>query len=192
MYSITRHGETCHGTSVSGLGVFTDENGDTYAGQHKDGCACGLGVDSWATGKIYAEYGPDGEWDGRWLDRNADGDTVYYLFQRGEEKDSAFVYADGRCMYNGEACTPDDPRLLALTAQVAPVEVRLAAPTHHPPLASPLAPKRSSDGSAGSFRPSAGAGDRRGRRGAPPFRTPSLVAMRRGPTAAALPSTPTQ
>ena len=38
------------------------------------------------------------------------------------------MYAGGDCWYNGEACAPDDPRLLALIAQVAPVEVRPAAP----------------------------------------------------------------
>ena len=70
------------------------------------------------------------------------------------------MYADGRCTYKGEACAPDDPRLLALIAQVAPVEVRPAAaappPANRPPLAH-LPPmnkwKQSSDGSAGSFCP---------------------------------------
>jgi hypothetical protein len=64
------------------------------------------------------------------------------------------VSADGDCEYNWSACAPDDPRLLALIAQVAPVrvEVRPAAPAPHPPLA-PHARKKSSDGSAGSFCP---------------------------------------
>jgi hypothetical protein len=43
------------------------------------------------------------------------------------------VSADGRYKYNGVACAPDDPRVLALIAQVAPVEVRPAAPAPHPP-----------------------------------------------------------
>jgi hypothetical protein len=71
----------------------------------------------------------------------AGGHTVYRLWERGERKEYASVSADGTyCTYNGEACAPDDPRLLALIAQVAPVEVRRAAPAPHPPLAchSPL------------------------------------------------------
>ena len=155
MSSIIRDGDTYHGISVFGRGVFTnDEYGCTYAGQIRDGHACGLGVLTSSDGhKEYAEYGPDGKFDGRCLYRSAYGHTSYRLYERGKPKEYAVVYADGRCVYNGVTCAPDDPRLLALTAQVAPVEVRLAAPTHHPPLASPLAPKRSSDGSAGSFCP---------------------------------------
>ena len=135
MSSIIRNGDTYHGISVDGRGVFTDKDGDTYAGQYRDGYACGLGVLTWSDGsKDYAEYGPDGERDGRHLDRNAVGDTVYRLWERGETKDCAIVYANGlRCSYNIYACTPDDPRLLALIAQVAPVEVRPAARASHPP-----------------------------------------------------------
>jgi hypothetical protein len=73
--------------------------------------------------KVYAEHGHDGKYDGRNLVRNAGGDTDYYLFERGKRKEYARVSADGRCEYNDVACAPDDPRLLALIAQVAPVEV---------------------------------------------------------------------
>ena len=62
------------------------------------------------------------------MHRWAGGDTWYRLYERGEAKEYADVDADGRCMYNDVACAPDDPRLLALIAQVAPVEVRPAAP----------------------------------------------------------------
>jgi hypothetical protein len=154
MSSIIRNADTYHGISVDGRGVFTNKCGWTYAGQCKGGYACGLGVVTWSGGtKVYAEYGPDGQCDGRCLDRFAVGDTGYRLFERGKAKESTYVYANGRCMYNYEACAPDDLRVLALIAQVAPVEVRPAARAPHPPLASPLAPKRSSDGSAGSFCP---------------------------------------
>ena len=154
MSSIIRVGDTYHGISFFGRGVFTDDlfGGRTYTGQCKDGHACGLGVLTYSDGtKVYAEHGPDGQFDGRCLDRFANGNTDYYLFERGKAKESTYVYANGRCMYNYEACAPDDPRVLALIAQVAPVEVHPAAPAPHPPLASPLAPKQSSDGSAGSF-----------------------------------------
>jgi hypothetical protein len=178
MSSITRDGDTYHGISVFGRGVFTEEEGTTYAGQHRDGYACGLGVATYSFGsKEYAEHGPNGQCDGRWLLRISLGNTVYGLVERGEEKESAAVSADGDCNYTGVACAPDDPRLLSLIAQVAPVEVRPAARSPLPPLARPLAPKQSSDGSAGSFYP-AGASDRRGRRGALPRHMPSLVVAR--------------
>ncbi len=139
MSSIIREGDTFHGISVDGRGVFTNDNEfgrHTYAGQIRDGHACGLGVATWPDGtKGYAEHGPDGKYDGRYLDRWADGHTYYCLVERGEAKENAHVSADGRCTYNGEDCAPDDPRLLALIAQVAPVEVRPAAraPTRHSP-----------------------------------------------------------
>ena len=138
MSSITRGGETYHGISVESRGVFKDEYGTrTYAGQCKDGYACGLGVATYSDGtKVYAEHGPDGQCDGRYFGRDARGNNFYYLFERGKRKDNALVSADGRCWYNYELCAPDDPRLLALIAQVAPVEVRPAARAPHPPLAS--------------------------------------------------------
>ena len=194
MSSIIRDGDTYHGINVFGRGVFTnDEYGWTYVGKCRDGHACGLGVVTYSDGyKAYAEHGPDGYYDGRGLVRSPNGDADYDLFERGEKKEIAVVYADGRCLYNGEACAPDDPRVLALIAQVAPVEVRPArSPSPPPATRRPLAPKQSSDGSAGSFVP-AGAGDRRGHRGAPPRRTPSLVAVRHNPTAAAMQSSFTQ
>ena len=143
MSSIIRRGDTFHGIRVESRGVFTDKYGRSYAGQCKDGHACGLGLLTGSSGsKTYAEHGPDGQFDGRWLARDADGDTAYYLFERGgEEKEHALVYADGACAYNGEACTPDDPRLLALIAQVAPVEVRPPAPAPPPATRLPLAPQ---------------------------------------------------
>jgi hypothetical protein len=156
MSSIIRRGNTCHGISVCGRGVFTTKYGpnkfrSTYAGQHRDGYACGLGVATWPSGdKVYAEYGPDGEYDGRNSFRNTDGDTEYRLYERGEWKEQAAVFANGSCSCNYDDCAPDDPRLLALIAQVAPVEVHPAAqapPTRHSD------PKQSSDGSAGSFCP---------------------------------------
>jgi hypothetical protein len=136
MSSIIRYGDTLHGISVFGRGVFTGDNdGETYAGQCMHGYACGLGVATWSNDghKEYAEHGPDGQFDGRCLERDADGRTVYFLFERGEPKDSARVFADGRCTYNGLFCAPDDPRVLALIAQVAPVEVHPAAPAIRPP-----------------------------------------------------------
>jgi hypothetical protein len=139
MPSIIRTGNTYHGISVFGRGVFTNDEHDrrTYAGQHRDGYACGLGVLTYRNGtKEYAEHGPDGQYDGRYLRCSANGTTGYYLFERGKRKDSSFVFPDGRCVYDSVVCATDDPRLLALIAQVGPVEVRRAAPAPapHPPL----------------------------------------------------------
>ncbi len=125
MSSIIWNGDTYHGISADGRGVFTNDEDDivTYAGQIRDGYACGLGVITWPNGtKAYAEPGPDGEFDGR--------------------------------------------------------------PPHSPPSNRPMdRPAR--------FAPT-GAGNRRGDRGAPPRRTPSLVAVRHIPTTAALQSTTSQ
>ena len=71
-----------YGISVFGRGVFINDEEDlvTYAGQCKDGYACGLGVETYHNGtKIYAEHGPDGQVDGRCLDRYAQEDTWYGL-----------------------------------------------------------------------------------------------------------------
>jgi hypothetical protein len=193
MSSIIRDGDTFHGISVFGGGVFTnDKYGTTYAGQIRDGLACGLGVLTFPNGyKAYAEHGPDGKYDGRCLRRDADGHTNYRRFERGKPKEYAHVFADGTRVYHGVACAPDDPRLLALIAQVAPVEVRPAAPAPHPPLARHSPPSNRPTDRPARFAP-AGAGDRRGHRGAPPRHTPSLVVARHNPTAATLQSTTTQ
>ncbi len=137
MSSINTRGDTFHGSSVFGRGVFTIENGRwAYAGQCKDGHVCGLAVTFSDGPKEYAEHGPDGQFDGRWLRRIANGNTYYRLYERGKQKEHAYVFADGYCEYNNEDCAPDDPRLLALIAQVGPVEVRAAARPPLPPLAS--------------------------------------------------------
>jgi hypothetical protein len=192
MSSIILRGDSYHGISVDGRGVFTNKRGSTYAGQCRDGYACGLGVLTWSNGtKGYTEHGPDGQCDGRHLGRWANGNTYYRRYERGKQKVYAYVYADGRCNYNGEACAPDDPRLLALIAQVAPVEVRPAARAPHPPPAAHSPPSNRPMDRPARFAP-AGAGGRRGHRGAPPRRTPSLVVARHSPAAAALQSTSTQ
>jgi hypothetical protein len=173
-----RRGDTFHGISVDGRGVFNDEDGIvTYAGQYKDGYACGLGVATQSAGtKDYAEHGTDGQYDGRYLGRWTDGLTWYRLYERGESKDFAYVSAVGTCKYKHVDCAPDDPRLLALIAQVAPVEVRPATPAPHPPTLYHSPPSNRPMDRPARFAP-AGAGGRRGCRGAPPRRTPSLVAV---------------
>ena len=179
--TIERDGTTFHGISVSGRGVFTNADyGLTYAGQCKDGYACGLGVAMTSDGsKGYAEHGPDGQSEGRFVGRNAKGTTNYRLYERTDdglfERGRGKVSADGRCKYGDKgkyidgACAPDDPRLLALIALVAPVEVRPAAPAPHPPSLHHSPPSNRPMDRPARFAP-AGAGDRRGHRGAPPRR----------------------
>jgi hypothetical protein len=196
MSSIIRDAWTYHGISAEGRGVFTNKRGCTYAGQCRDGYACGLGVTTYSDGymeyadyvanysngyKVYAEYGPDGECDGRCLVRISSWDTTYYLYERGKEKEYLDVYAGGTCKYNYEYCEPDDPRVLALIAQVAPVEVRPAAPAAHPPSSATQTPRNRPMDQPARFAP-AGAGEDRGHRGASPRRTPSLKAVRHKPT----------
>jgi hypothetical protein len=126
--SIIRNGYTFRGIGVLGRGVFTDRAGDDcekYAGQIKEGFACGLGVLDFGQApcsKLYAEHGPDGKEDGRSLFRYATRDTVYVLRERGRIRCYAELLCDGRLRYNGSDCAPDDPRALALMEQVAPVE----------------------------------------------------------------------
>ena len=168
MPSIIQNGGTFHGISVEGRGVFTyARDGMTYAGQCKDGHACGLGALTRSNGgKVYAEHGPDGQFDGRYLWHNVYGDTWYRMHEGGEWKEFAYVFAGGRCRYNGEACAPDDPRLLALIAQVAPVEVRPAARVPYPPLAAHSSPSNHPMDRPARFA-LVGAGDRHCHRGAP-------------------------
>ena len=123
--SIVINERAYRGVSVVDRGVFTARGGkdcETYAGQITDGFACGLGVLAFPGSKTYAEYGPDGKSDGRYLDRAANGFTGYILFERGARKQQAWVWADGECYYNDEDCARNDPRVLALIAHVGPVE----------------------------------------------------------------------
>ena len=122
---IIREGCTFQGISVLGRGVFTDMDGKTYAGQFRGGYACGLGVLTGRDGtRNYSEHGRDG-WCQRSLARR-NGSTSYFLVS-GEQQHRLVVFAEGYCMYNWDSCAPDDARLLALIAQVAPVEALASA-----------------------------------------------------------------
>ena len=126
--SIVRNGYTFRGTVVVDRGVFTDRSGETYAGSIQDGFACGLGVTACSGSIIYAEHGPDGKFDGRYLDKSTSGMfTGYVVFERGARKQQAWLWADGECHYNDEECAPDDPRLLALIEHVGPVKALASA-----------------------------------------------------------------
>ena len=108
--SIRASGYTLYGVGCSDNGVFKDyKNGVTYAGQMRDGHACGLGVLDFGNGhKIYAEYGPYGEDDGRHLDRYGTS-ADYTVFERGRYKEAGWVAGpgNGECEYNHAKCAPD-------------------------------------------------------------------------------------
>jgi hypothetical protein len=191
MSSIIRYGETYHGISVFGRGVFAND-GHTFAGQHRDGHACGLGMATWPDWyKTYAEHGRNGKFDGRCLRRYDDGDTDYYLFERGEPKDfdtrvcQRHLHVQRRGLRAGRpalACA-DSARRAGRGAPRSPSPRRPPLARHSPPSDRPMdRPAR--------FAP-AGAGGRRGHRGASQ-RTPSLVVARHNPTAATLQSTSAQ
>jgi hypothetical protein len=135
MSSIVRDGHTFHGTSVCGRGVFQiTKLGITYvyAGQIMNNSACGLGVLTRSCGKAFAEYDPYGKLDGRFVyvsrDANVPGGLAgYILFEHGVPKERAWIHGTGERSYNGEFCAPDDPRVHALIARVAPVEALAAA-----------------------------------------------------------------
>jgi hypothetical protein len=186
MSSIIRLRDTYHGIGVFGRGVFTNDKvgGRTYAGQMRNGHACGLGVLTWSDGsKGYAEHGPDGQCDGRYLVRWADGDTWYSLFERGEEKDSADLSADGTCEYNGESCRADYPPFVALQAKVLPIKARSPLVPPQPPLFMPpfFAPTARQSVPSAIVLALAGAGDDPRRQGAhlppPPSACVGLVAQ---------------
>lgn len=102
----------------------------------------------------YAEHGPDGHFDGPHLALSAWGTRDFRVFRHGEEIEYSSVRPGGSwtgCTYKYVACAPDDPRLLALIAQVAPVDVRSASTAPSPVLAT--LSRRNNRGFAGSFRP---------------------------------------
>jgi hypothetical protein len=149
--SIVREGHTFHGTGVCGRGVFKlTDFGITYvyAGQIRDGYACGLGVVTRSCGKAFAEYGPDGKLDGRfvYVSSEADGLTGYILFERGVPKERACIHRlinrPVEFEYNGEFCAAEDPRVHALIARVAPVEALAAAEAYQAEEAVASLPRR--------------------------------------------------
>jgi hypothetical protein len=171
-----------------------------------------------AGSKIYAEYGADGRYSGRCVRRSggasgsdfdvlahrsdrSEGWTEYTLYEHGEDKASVSVSSSGGCQYRdgegrgtfgrGESCKRDDPRVLKLIAQIAPVEVRRAAPAAHPqsPRTRPqaivrwisrlvLPPQALATAMAAQVHP--------------PRRTPSLLDVRHTPTTAAMQIATTQ
>ena len=122
---------TYRGTAEGDHGVFTNSYGDVFAGQIA-GDFARVGVHTWTSGTThFVECDADGKEHGRVLGCTAGGDTVYRLCDHGSTKESAWLYADGTCRYNGTVCRADFAPFVALQAQVVPIKARppLVAPT---------------------------------------------------------------
>ena len=127
--SIQLFGSTYHGPTDGGYGVFTDRNdGAVFAGSYANGSAR-VGVNT-ATNESaeFVECDADGNVDGRYLHCNADGSTRYHLYEHGNNKEQAVLYADGTCKYNGKACSADFPAFVKLRAKVLPIKARPHSP----------------------------------------------------------------
>ena len=100
-------------------------SGNVYAGTIVHRCAS-VGVATYPDGSTrYAECDADGEEHGRALRCTADtGNTWYGRYEHGSQKEYAWLYADGTCAYNGEACRADYAPFVALQAMVVPIKAR--------------------------------------------------------------------
>ena len=131
-----QYGKPCvwRGTVVGGLGVLTSEDGYTYAGGVAGGTFDGRGVFKYSNGSTdYCELAA-GEDHGYREVHSAGGDVFYFLFERGKEVHSAFVFAHGNCDYDGKSCGADHAGHAALkvAAQQATVRTATAPAARHP------------------------------------------------------------
>ena len=58
------------------------------------------------------------------MDCNTGEDAGYRLYEHGNVKERAWLYADGTCEYEGEACRADFAPFVALQAKVLPIKAR--------------------------------------------------------------------
>jgi hypothetical protein len=124
MTEIKFWGYTYVGTAEGDHGVFTNSDGDVFAGQIAGDAAC-VGVATHTSGStLFVECDADGKYHGRVLACDADGDTRYRRYEHGREKERAVLYADGTCGYNSKACRADYAPFVALQAMVVPIKAR--------------------------------------------------------------------
>ncbi len=125
MTEIKFWGATYRGTTEGDHGVFTNRNGEVFAGQIADDHAC-VGVATCTNGDtFFVECDADGLVHGRVLYCYADnGDTEYERYEHGSQKEYAVLYADGTCRYNGKVCRADYAPFVALQATVVPIKAR--------------------------------------------------------------------
>jgi hypothetical protein len=138
MTEIKFWGDTFDGTAEGDHGVFTNSDGEVYAGKIAKrfarvgvGSAC-VGVATGTDGGTwFAECDADGEPHGRGLVCAAGGDTWYNRCEHGSDKEVALLRADGTCEYNGEACRADYAPFVALRAMVVPIKARRRTSAPH-------------------------------------------------------------
>ncbi len=119
------------GVRICGKGEYTDARGYAYRGQASDAKADGLGVLTSPDGYTCSGGWSAGIRHGHSVVHYTNGAVWYDLYDRGTRVQTAYVRADGACLYDRQRCAADDARLLALAAAALPAAVRR---TLQPPL----------------------------------------------------------
>ncbi len=114
------------GTHYGSVGVYTHEDGHTYAGERNEGdLAHGHGVVTYSDGTTDSGQLANGHWHGNsevhWADT---GDVYYGLWERGKSVHSAYVRPNGACDYDHEPCGADHADFAALKAAAQQAGVR--------------------------------------------------------------------
>jgi hypothetical protein len=119
--------EVYRGTHYGSVGVYTNANGSTYAGEHEGGKAHGEGVLTLSYGTTYSGQLADGSWHGPCEYHSAGGNVFYQLYERGKCVHGARVDPDGYCEYDDKPCGADhaDFAKLKNAAQQATVRMPL-------------------------------------------------------------------
>jgi hypothetical protein len=136
MGTIVVYDEVFFGVTRGNVGVYTHEDGHTYAGAHEGAKAHGYGVVKYSSGNTYSAQFANGKWHGHGEAHFANGDLGYYLWEYGEPKHWAIVRANGACTYDNEPCGADHADLVALKAAAQEPAV---CPNSHP---RPQSPRR--------------------------------------------------
>jgi hypothetical protein len=112
--------------------VLTSDNGSTYAGGVAGGTFDGRGVVKWSHGDTdYCELAA-GKDHGYSEFHYAGGGVYYYLYERGKEVHSAYVYANGSCGYDRKSCGADHVGHVALKDAAQKATVRRHSPRCSP------------------------------------------------------------
>ena len=131
MDEIELFGSVLHGVHRGNVGVYTDEDGSTYAGEHAGGKAHGHGVLTYSDGHTHSGQLADGDWHGHGERHYANGAVDYELWERGNGVHSARVRPDGACDYDFQPCGADHAGFAKLQAAAQQAGVR-TCPYPHP------------------------------------------------------------
>jgi hypothetical protein len=124
MDTIEVWGGVFHGVHRGSVGVYTHEDGHTYAGAHEGAMAHGYGVLKGSVGNTYSGQFANGRSHGHVEVYWPDGDVVYWLYEHGKEVHCAHVKPNGACDYDDERCGADHAGLVALKATAQRAGVR--------------------------------------------------------------------